>query len=469
MPLDPAKRISAEATRLRDAIIDVVAKNEVRDTIEAVRDQLGVPPLDSEDHSSKRKYVTKALQALSPTQLVPIARQFVDQYPGTRDRPTEAEVALVRNSMEWIVARGIQRISETSRRELSEVLSRFRWWGPLDPLEVLPRLDTAPDLQKWCFDGKGIFLWSLLDWGRKSAPVYLSRGQILPSFGLQQWSDKAVRRLLARILSSGVHSDEQANEIVAALQPILARCRLKLARSVDYEGRNFHSVVPLDQQTPDRFIVFASRNRKPDIYLSNVPRQQLSVTPADDDYLHYDRPPPELGSYLRWEDLVNWWATKHESDIEESRNALGLRLLGSLDPGPEKWFFEAYFTRVRPEYGANLPALLPQVWLHWDPRRQSDQRDRPVVFRQRMDFMLLLKNGKSIVVEIDGKQHYSKNGKASPSLYASMVREDRRIRLLGYEVYRFGGAELTPRESPEVVLRFFRGLFAAHEILPTTI
>jgi very-short-patch-repair endonuclease len=46
------------------------------------------------------------------------------------------------------------------------------------------------------------------------------------------------------------------------------------------------------------------------------------------------------------------------------------------------------------------------------------------------------------VIEVDGKQHYSKDDKPSPQLYSEIVAEDRRIWLTGYGVYRFGGWEL---------------------------
>jgi len=35
-------------------------------------------------------------------------------------------------------------------------------------------------------------------------------------------------------------------------------------------------------------------------------------------------------------------------------------------------------------------------------------------------------------------------GRPSPARYAEMVREDRRIRLAGYGLYRFGGHEFGP-------------------------
>ncbi len=43
----------------------------------------------------------------------------------------------------------------------------------------------------------------------------------------------------------------------------------------------------------------------------------------------------------------------------------------------------------------------------------------------------------------------------NPTLYAEMVAEDRRLRLAGYEVYRFGGKELTGPYSAEIVSEFF--------------
>ena len=61
-----------------------------------------------------------------------------------------------------------------------------------------------------------------------------------------------------------------------------------------------------------------------------------------------------------------------------------------------------------------------------------------------MDFLLLLPNSVRVVIECDGQQHYADNtGKASPRRYAAMMAADRDLRLKGYEVYRFGGAELT--------------------------
>jgi hypothetical protein len=59
-----------------------------------------------------------------------------------------------------------------------------------------------------------------------------------------------------------------------------------------------------------------------------------------------------------------------------------------------------------------------------------------------MDFLILFSSRHRVVLEVDGKHHYANGDTASPALYSEMVSEDRRLRLAGYEVYRFGGTKL---------------------------
>jgi very-short-patch-repair endonuclease len=82
-----------------------------------------------------------------------------------------------------------------------------------------------------------------------------------------------------------------------------------------------------------------------------------------------------------------------------------------------------------------------------------------------MDFLLLLSDKTRIVIEIDGKQHYSEGDRSSPRLYSEMVKEDRALRLKGYEVYRFGGFELSSDQAEEIVKEFFSNLFKKHCLL----
>lgn len=116
------------------------------------------------------------------------------------------------------------------------------------------------------------------------------------------------------------------------------------------------------------------------------------------------------------------------------------------------------------EHDFDLPALIPQVYLHFDPLTFRQRGAPSPLVRQRMDFLLLLPNRHRIVIELDGVEHYSDgHGNADKKKYAEMMEEDRKLRLAGYEVYRFGGAEFTDKEKAREDLKsFFNSLFSKY-------
>ena len=148
-------------------------------------------------------------------------------------------------------------------------------------------------------------------------------------------------------------------------------------------------------------------------------------------------------------------------------------MIESLDSEAEVMFFKAYFINFASKLGDKLPALLPQVYVAYDPISAKDLPDGKTRIRQRIDFLMILPNLKRVIIEIDGKHHYAhEDGRADPHRYAEMVRVDRELRLRGYEVFRFGGAEFynknssqTPEENAiELVRTFFTALFEQYEI-----
>lgn len=117
--------------------------------------------------------------------------------------------------------------------------------------------------------------------------------------------------------------------------------------------------------------------------------------------------------------------------------------------------------------------LIPQVYLHYDPYTKRERGDEQFLVRQRMDFLLMLDNGLRVVIEVDGRHHFD-----DPATYAAMCREDRRLRLRGYVVYRFGAAEfedtnLTPLRigpnSQAVIKDFFEHLLRKHGVLSVAV
>lgn len=124
--------------------------------------------------------------------------------------------------------------------------------------------------------------------------------------------------------------------------------------------------------------------------------------------------------------------------------------------------FRVYCERYAGEQAHSAPALIPQVYLHYDPytARELMTIDGRELVRQRMDFLLLPSDRRRIVIEVDGRHHFTENAytereRPSPRLYSEMVSEDRRIQLAGYEVFHFGGYELSQPDAEHTVRRFF--------------
>ncbi|MBP1123226.1 hypothetical protein JOE34_004813 [Pseudomonas sp. PvP028] len=70
--------------------------------------------------------------------------------------------------------------------------------------------------------------------------------------------------------------------------------------------------------------------------------------------------------------------------------------------------------------------------------------------------------------EIDGNHHYSDlDGRSTPRLYAELMGADRALRLVGYEVYRFGAHKLQQSNAEEVLIGFYRSLFAHYSLITT--
>jgi hypothetical protein len=214
-------------------------------------------------------------------------------------------------------------------------------------------------------------------------------------------------------------------------------------------------------------IIFASTGPKPRIVLRDAINNVVEVVENSEYCLFYDRPLSEAG--LTWAELVDWWRASNElgdQDDVEVGHDLYRRLFASLASLPEQTLFRTYCERYSSaEDGGRQPALLPQVYLHYDPRTRRERGGQPsVLMRERMDFLLLLPRGVRIVLEVDGQQHYAEGDTASPRLYSEMVAEDRRLRLRGYEVYRFGGYELSGAGAADMLREFFDSLLAQHEV-----
>ncbi|MGP9728492.1 hypothetical protein ACT3UD_14500 [Glutamicibacter sp. 287] len=212
---------------------------------------------------------------------------------------------------------------------------------------------------------------------------------------------------------------------------------------------------------PTKNLIFAANGPKPDLVIRDAVSNDIEIVRNGEFCLIYDQPVPADG--LKFRQLIQWWRKREglpDSVLERDAGInLHQRLRASIGGNPvELCVFDAYASRYNGD-NFDVPVLIPQVYLHFDPstqlaRRAAGQNGSPLA-RQRMDFLILFSDRHRVVIEVDGKQHYANGEIASPTLYSDMVAEDRRLKLTGYEVYRFGGAELMKPNAPQLLTEFF--------------
>lgn len=273
------------------------------------------------------------------------------------------------------------------------------------------------------------------------------------------------RARFGALLEEAVHplsrSGEEQLQTVAALNKVLARDGYELAQESELSGHPIFGLRPLVRGVGGRpkNLIFASRGPKPEIGFADAINNDIVILSGEESCLVYDRPISSSG--LLWSELVAWW-----KDVTPGANAanLGARLQESLASDAERKLLATYFKAYRSVLAEALPALLPQVYLHYDPAVVKTLRHRLPLPRQRMDFLLLLPGRQRIVLEVDGKHHFSENDHPSLKVYADMVSADRELRLAGYEVYRFGANELVGDSAESRITDFFEKLFRLHRV-----
>ncbi|WP_051055187.1 MULTISPECIES: hypothetical protein [Kitasatospora] len=208
-----------------------------------------------------------------------------------------------------------------------------------------------------------------------------------------------------------------------------------------------------------RNVIFAARY-KPEIVMTDVAKGIIAITKNAEHCLLYDRAITAEG--LTAADLIEWWGRRDENIILDPGARLArleVRLEESCpNSEPERQLLRVYWQLARSKGFGSVPAILPQVYLHYDPltQKQRDQEGRRVLDSQVRDFMMFLPGGRRVILEIDGKTHHATTGgRADPRAYAKMARDSRRLTLQGYELYRFGGWEFMDSENPERMLNDF--------------
>ncbi|MFI1727548.1 hypothetical protein [Streptomyces sp. NPDC020489] len=434
-------------------------------------ERLGMPVIP-QSAGSKSTRVELSLQQVPDTELPRLTQRVLQQ----QDFPFPVRPPLRHQLEDLLWAQSTPPgIPKKARRELARALSlpeltqnHDRFLDLLDRLWVIEGPDLSfSELSALLVNGtRPVTLKDLIEKHvfRNRDDGDWSTEQLFESLGAFEAGDARFARFLEGLVSADVLLDEHLQQKTAStINDHLRPHGIELRQTGTDGGYPLFTLVSirLHNNRKPKNIIFASLG-KPDIrFRSSVDNDIEIVGGRPGATLVYDREIPAEG--LRWRDLHRWWQDTHKFNSEnDASEDLYQRLLKSLpdnSPG-QKNLFTAYRT-ARPFCADDL-ALLPEVWLHWDPQTVK-QRGPEALLRSRMDFLLLLPFGQRVVLEVDGVQHYTRDHGRTPDTakYADMVAADRDLKLRGYEVLRFGHDELKqPEDAKKLLLQFIPDLFS---------
>lgn len=434
---------------------------ETHDRLPLLCRRLGLPSPDFE--GSKRDRMSATFDSTRDEALGLVALNYLDLFPPT---------AQLRNEIQDVLWNGTSpAIPKRYRRELAKLLSIDNLFVKIEAFNQL--------LEKlWVLgpDDEFAALLGLRDDSLRAAisqHVYRNPGDwtveyLFEKLGAITCSDRRFAVFLEGLASSEVRPDESSQRwFVQVVNTALAPCGIELRETDNDGGYPVFALVHKEFVSAGRpkNLIFASPE-KPDLRFKDAINNDIEIVSHPERYLVYDEPIGAEG--ILWSKLQNWWKSREGiSDDELAKKSLYTRLKNSLPKGspPQLFLFDSFyagFGKAIPQ----LPALLPEVWLHWDPKA-ARERGRDALLRFRMDFLMLLPHGIRVVLEVDGKHHYANSdGNADPVRYGTMMLADRQLKLTGYEVFRFGADELQGENGRLTAKKFFNDLFRRYNVSP---
>lgn len=419
--------------------------------------ELMVPPAADVPEISKRGYIETRLKQLNRLDdCVCVGLRLLELHGETM----EPERRFNLEELVWSATPTVA-ISRKTRYEIARALCGVELFIKSTPFLSLVQRLWSRDPYPTSFYGQG--RGRMLD----QVEQHLVRNDdwsaeiLFEHLGAFEVSDRRFGSFLEGLAASDVRPDEASQrEFASRVNSCLSGTATEF-REVDTEGGFLVYRFVGSGQVIGRpkNLIFASPS-KPDLRFRDAINNDIEVVTHADEVLVYDRPIAAGG--LTWRDLQAWWADREGLDSVDAKQSLYSRLLAALPESspPQRLLFEMFYKTFRKRV-PELPALLPEVWLHWDSKTVRE-RGVHALLRFRMDFLILISPSIRVVIEVDGKQHYADQDRADPKRYAAMVQADRELRLAGYEVYRFGGSELAEDSGRKLAAEFFVRLFERH-------
>lgn len=213
-------------------------------------------------------------------------------------------------------------------------------------------------------------------------------------------------------------------------------------------------------------LVFAANNKSECRF--DVVNNTMKYKKNDKSYLVFDDE-ISMEEGIKVRHLKKWWSKQNNTSTTlENKMNESIR----EDATFQKLVFNTYKNKIESSLGDKVPALLPEVELY---HNSYTKKQNPDSEPQRMDFCLVLKNRKMILIELDGIQHVSawdnrtKKWIASESKYAKQCQFDNDWKLDGNEIYRISNKTFKDLDNEnkrmEYIENFFIRLFKKHGII----
>lgn len=447
--------------RLRETLAPLVVAlkdSGTHEMLPTICANLGLP---SPGEGSKRERLAASFDALPDSDLPDVAQRLLLRHPPSPKTRNEIQDLL------WADL-SLPEISKRYRREIARALAIEDLY--LDSEKFNEFLDSLwildDELDAFLMTPSTRSLRAQIERHVYRNPEDWSVEYLFDALGVFDASNRRFTLFLEGLVSSDIRPDEAGQRrLVEKLNVQMRVCGAELRETGTEGGYPVFTTVAVGAPPAGRpkQLIFAS-SIKPDLRFRDAVNNDIEIVTNADKVLVYDRPIGAEG--LRWCDLQSWWSdTANIPDEDRAKVTLYRRLQSSLPTSspPQRALFDT-FHRVFAAAIPRLPALLPEVWLHWDPKTVRE-RGVLALARFRMDFLMLLPHGLRIVVEVDGKHHYAHpDGRADPSLYAELAAADRDLKLAGYEVFRFGAEELRGESAALAIKRFFDLLFSRYGI-----
>lgn len=151
-------------------------------------------------------------------------------------------------------------------------------------------------------------------------------------------------------------------------------------------------------------------------------------------------------------------------DLDETRNrGLKKALIEICQTKYEKDFLVNYAKKYQ-MVSQDIPVLIPQAWIQWHSQSKKNLRDINSSLSDelyRADFVAFW-NYKRYIILVDDISHYGNKKElkwyADEESYTKRLKEDRKLRIENWQVFRVSNWELRDTKKTPLILEDFREL-----------